>query len=134
MQFILGKGATFFVSDSNKIFAVIVAIASFLWFKNLSVGYSKLINILGGASFGVLLIHANSDAMRLWLWKDTVDCIGHYSLPLVRLIGYSFGVILTIYVICTAVDFFRLKCIEQPFFRWYDKKPRFVRLQELLKA
>lgn len=133
MQFFRHGGAQFFVSDSNKFFAVAVAVFSFLFFKNMNIPHNKLINILGGASFGVLLIHANSDAMRQWLWKDFVDCVGHYSLPLWQLICYSVGCILAIYAICATIDFLRLKCIEEPFFRWYDKKPRFVRLQDFLK-
>ena len=134
MSYFFGhKGATFFVSDSNKILAVIVAISSFLWFKNMNISYSKLINTIGASTFGVLLIHANSYAMIQWLWKDTVDCVGHCSLLLWQLICYSVGCVLAIYAICATIDFLRLKCIEEPFFRWYDKKPRFVRLQKFLR-
>lgn len=125
MQYFRNKGAHFFVSDSNKIFAVLVAVSSFLYFKNLDIRYSRIINILGGASFGVLLIHANSDAMRQWLWRDTIDCVGHYSLPLWQLIIFSIVVVSAIYLICALIDYIRLKSIEEPFFRWYDKKPRF---------
>lgn len=132
MQFIRSGSAMYFVSDSNKFFAVAVAVSSFLFFKNLNIPYNKLINILGGASFGVLLIHANSDAMRQWLWKDMVDCVGHYGLPLLQLIGYSVGVVLAIYAACAAIDYLRLKTIEEPFFRWYDKKSRFAKLQKIL--
>ena len=131
MQNLFPGTVQFFVSDSNKIFAVAVSVTSFLFFKNLNIPYSRLINVLGGASFGVLLIHANSDAMRQWLWKDIVDCVGHYSLPILQLIGYSVGVVFAVYAICAFIDFLRLKCIEEPFFRWYDKKPRFVKFQKL---
>ena len=133
MQYVLGKGATFFVSDSNKIFAVLVAVASFLWFKNMNIAYSKLINAIGASTFGVLLIHANSDAMRQWLWKDTVDCVGHYTLPPLQLALYILSAVLIIFFVCIFIDRIRYYVIEQPFFRWYDKKPRFVRLQEILK-
>ena len=85
------KPAYYFVADSHKIFAVAVALSSFLWFKNLKMKHSKLINAIGGSTFGVLLIHANSDAMRTWLWKDTLDCVGHFHLPLIHLALYSVG-------------------------------------------
>ena len=134
MTYIFGKGGTFFVSDSNKIFAVIVAVASFLWFKNMNIAYSKLINAIGASTFGVLLIHANSDAMRQWLWKDTVDCIGHYTLPHLQLVFYFASTVIIIFFICIIIDRLRFHIIEKPFFRWYDNKPRFMRLQELLKA
>ena len=134
MSYFFGaKGAQFFVSDSNKLFAVIIAVSSFLWFKNMDISYSKLINAIGASTFGVLLIHANSDAMRQWLWKDTVDCVGHYDLPPLQLVLYTLFAIFVIFFICTAIDRIRYHFVEQPFFRWYDKKPRFTRLQEHLK-
>ena len=117
----LGLGY-FFVSDSNKMFAVAVAVCSFLWFKNMKIKYSKLINAFGAGTFGVLLIHANSDAMRTWLWKDTVDVVGHYTLPLGQLILFSIGVVLAIFVICNLIDQFRIATVEKWFFRWYDRK------------
>ena len=134
MSYFFGyKGATFFVSDSNKIFAVIVAISSFLWFKNMNISYSKLINTIGASTFGVLLIHANSDAMRQWLWKDAVDCVGHYNLPPFQLVLYILSSVVIIFIVCTIIDIIRIKLIEKPFFRWYDKKPRFLRIQTLIK-
>lgn len=112
----------FFVSDSNKFFAVAVAITSFLWFKNMDIKYSKVINAFGAATFGVLLIHANSDAMRILLWKDTIDVISHYALPLVQLMLFSIGVVLAIFVICNLIDQLRINTIEKWFLSCYDRK------------
>lgn len=132
MQYVIHKGAGFFVSDSNKFFAVVVAVSTFLWFKNLNIPNSKVINAVGGSTIGVLLIHANSDAMRQWLWKDTVDCVGHYELPLMQLIFFSVGVVLLVFFTCILIDRIRIRFIEKPFFRWYDKEPRFQKLTNLL--
>jgi len=115
----LGYG---FVADSNKIFAVVIAVCSFLWFKNMHLKYSKVINAIGAATFGVLLIHANSDAMRHWLWKDTIDVVGHYSLPTGELVLYSLGVVLAVFIICNLIDQLRIATLEKRFFKWYDKK------------
>ena len=112
----------YFVSDSNKFFAVAISLCSFLWFKNLKIPQSNWINGLGAGTFGVLLIHANSDAMRTWLWKDTVDVIGHYSLPLYQLIIFSFIVVITIFIVCNLIDQLRIGTVEKWFFNWYDKK------------
>lgn len=111
-----------FISDSNKIFAIIVAVSSFLWFKNMKIKYSKLINAFGAATYGTLLIHANSDAMRTWLWKDTIDVVGHYSLPLGQLIFFSIGTVLTVFVVCNLIDQIRIATIEKWFFKIYDSK------------
>lgn len=116
------KIGTYFVSDSNKIFAVAVAVCSFLWFKNMNIKYSKIINAAGAATFGVLLIHANSDAMRTWLWKDTIDVVGHYYLPLGQLILFSTGVVLAIFLICNLIDQLRIATLEKWVFNWYDRK------------
>ena len=62
-----GRYAFMFVTDSNTFLAVMVGVFAFLFFKNIKVPYSKFINIIGASTFGVLLIHAHSDAMRQWL-------------------------------------------------------------------
>lgn len=121
MQLRFNNYIYFFVSDSNKFLALVISVASFLWFKNLNVSYSKLINTIGASTFGVFLIHANSNAMRQWLWSDTVNCVGHYNLPLYQLIGFSFGVVLIIFTTCIVIDRIRIKLIEEPFFKWFDK-------------
>ncbi len=117
-----GKGHYFFVADSNKVFAVVVAFCSFLWFKNLKIKQSKIINLIGASTFGVLLIHANSDSMRTWLWKQTVDCVGHYSLSLSNLIAFSFVVVFVVFFVCITIDIVRIKALEKPLFQKFDKK------------
>ena len=112
----------FFMSDSNKLFAVAVAVTSFLWFKNLNIKYSKVINAFGAGTFGVLLIHANSDAMRTWLWKDTINAVSKYSLPLGQMILFSIGVVLAVFIICNLIDQFRIFTAEKWIFNWYDNK------------
>ncbi len=119
--------AYFFVSDSNRFLALAVAVCSFLWFKNMIINYSKLINAFGAGTFGVLLIHANSNAMRNWLWKDTVDVVGHYySLSTVSLILFSIGTVLAIFLICNLIDQLRIATLEKWFLNWYDRNFSFI--------
>lgn len=68
----------YFVSDSNKIFAVLVAVSMFLFFKDLNIRQSKVINTIAASTFGVLCIHANSGLMRQWLWTDTLKNVSAY--------------------------------------------------------
>ena len=79
----------YMVSDSNMPLALLVSVSTFMWFKNLRITQSKLINSIGGTTFGVLIIHSETVEMRQWLWEDAVDCVGHYGLPLGQLIAYS---------------------------------------------
>ncbi len=112
----LSNYAYFFVSDCNKLFAVLVSVTTFLWFKNIKLNYNKNINSIGASTFGVLLIHANSNAMRQWLWKDFIDVSGHYSLPLLHIIIFSICVVSCVFIVCIIIDQFRVKYIE-PFWR-----------------
>ena len=109
----------FFVSDSNKPLAIATAVCAFLFFKNLKLGYSKVINTIAASAFGVLLIHANSDAMRKWLWKDTLDNVGHYA---GNIYLHAILSVLVIYVICTVIDFIRIQLLEKPVFKVIDQK------------
>lgn len=115
-----GFGGYSLLSDSNRILAVVTAFNAFMFFKNASIPYSKFINTVASASFGVLLIHANSDTMRQWLWRDTLHnsevfnsswCYLHFIVS-----------VLGIYVICTCIDLIRIYCLEKFFFMFYDKK------------
>jgi membrane-associated HD superfamily phosphohydrolase len=108
-----------FVSDSNQIFALLVAVSTFMCFRCLPIRYSKIINSIGAATFGVLLIHANNGAMRQWLWRNMVDCVGHYSANVY--ITYSIFVVLLIFLICVIIDLIRSYFIEKPFFSLLDK-------------
>lgn len=98
----------FFISDSNKILAYALGVSSFMFFKDLHIPQSRLINAMGGATFGVLLIHANSDAMRQWLWRETVDCVGHYGEGLL----YSVATIIIVFVVCCILDILRNHLVE----------------------
>ena len=69
-----------FLADSNKILAVVTSISLFLLFKNIKLKYNPVINLLAQSVFGVLLIHANSDAMR---------CVNGYGLIPFRILNSS---------------------------------------------
>ncbi len=108
----------FLVNDSNKILAVIPALCLFLFFKNVKIKYNRLINTLAASTFGVLMIHANSDVMRKWLWNDCVDVVGHYMSQYVLL--YALISVFIIYIICTLIDYLRIRFVEDPIFKLWD--------------
>ena len=121
MNQLFGRGRFYFVSDCNKILAVAVSVCSFLWFKNMNIKYNKVINAFGAGTFGVLLIHANSNAMRTWLWKDTIDVVGHFTtMNIDMFIVFSIVVVLSVFIICNLIDQIRIATLERWFLRWYD--------------
>ncbi len=106
------SNACFFVSDSNKIFAVIISLCSFMWFRNLKIQQNKTINTIAASVFGVLLIHANSDVMRQWLWKDICNVAGNFQSQYFLL--HALTVPCVIFLCCIAIDFIRIHTIETP--------------------
>lgn len=113
------------VQDSNAFLALTIGITSFMWFKSMKIRNSKLINTIAASAFGVLLIHANSNTMRQWLWKDTVDCVGHFDTPYYWL--YAIGCVLAIYALCTLIDYIRIRTIETPLLNVTEKACYWVR-------
>lgn len=107
------------VSDSNSIFAVIVSVCSFMYFKDLPIRQSRIINTVSASTFGVLLIHANSDTMRQWLWKDTLNNVEQYYSD--NMIWLSLVSILAVFFICVIVDYIRIHTFEKYTFLFLDK-------------
>ena len=114
--------AYYFVSDSNAILAVVTGFCGFMFFKNLQIPYSKTINLFGGATFGVLLIHANSDTMRRWLWRDVLDNIGAFSHGWGYL--HAFAAAAGVFLVCACLELVRRRLIEKPFMRLWDRHER----------
>ena len=102
-----------FVTDSNTFLAVCMAISSFLFLKNLKVRQSRVINTIAASSFGVLLIHANSDTMRRWLWQTVLNVKGAFSLSTSLLILHAIVSVLGIFIACVAIDQIRIRTVEK---------------------
>lgn len=97
----------FFVSDSNKVLALTTGVFAFLFFKNLKIGYSKVINTIAASTFGVLLIHANNNTMRQWLWQDVFNNVGAYESG--NVVIHAVGSVVLIYIVCIVIDICRIK-------------------------
>lgn len=111
----------FFISDSNKLLSIALGVSSFMWFKNIRIPHSRLINVIASTTFGVLLIHANSDVMREWLWNHTIDCTGHFGESLLWTTGYAAVSVIVIFTVCSGIDWFRLRLIEPRLMSLYDR-------------
>lgn len=110
----------YFVTDSNTFLAVITAVSAFMFFLNLDIKNSKFINTVAASTFGVLLIHAHSDTMRQWLWSDTLNNTGMYYSDWVYI--HAIVSVLAVFAICTLIDYLRIRTIEKPFLKLWDKK------------
>lgn len=116
------------VIGSDKLLAIAIAITLFFCFKNLKLGYHKFVNTIATTTFGVLLIHADSDAMRTFLWKMVFRVPEQYWKPLPDLILHAICTVLIVYVICVIIDLMRICLFENHFFAGGLEK-----IQKLLK-
>ena len=112
--------AYYFINDSNKILAILTSITLFLCFKNMNIGYSKFINTVARSTFGVLLIHSNTETMRNFLWRKLLNNVSIYETNSIYI--HAILSIIGVFVICIIIDYIRIKLIEEKFFEIiYDK-------------
>lgn len=102
----------YFVSDSNKVFAVTMSVLLFCFFKNINIGYSKAINKIAATVFGVFLIHTSGDAMRHFIWNDLLKTPEFYHADSLYL--HAFISALGVFSICSVIDMGRIMWIEKP--------------------
>lgn len=106
-----GLGAYYLVSDSNAPFALLVAICSFMLFKSIEIPYSKFVNSVAAGTFGVFLIHTNGDAMRQWLWNDTLQNVTMFGTP--YLYVHAVLSVVGVFCVCEFIDWVRRLTIEE---------------------
>ena len=105
--------AFYFVTDSNTFLAVCIGVPSFLFFKNLKIKQSRMINTIAASTFGVLLIHANSDTMRKWLWQTVLNVKGAFSLSTPLLVLHATLSVLGVFTVCVIIDQIRIRTVER---------------------
>ena len=105
--------AYFFVSDSNTFLAVCMGVFSFLFFKNVNIQQSRVINMIASSTFGVLLIHANSDIMRNWLWETVLNVKAIFYESISTLVLHAVISVFAIFIICVVIDQIRIRTIEK---------------------
>lgn len=110
----------YFVDQSGKAMALAVGLACFLFFRTAPIPQSRPINAVASTTFGVLLVHANSDAMRKVLWQELLDVPAAYGLPLSLLVLHAVGSMLGVFAASSLLDWLRLRYIEPRCMAWYD--------------
>lgn len=108
-----------FVADSNVVLALVTAVCSFMYFKDLKMKHSPIVNAVGASTFGVLLIHAHSDTMRQWLWRDTLDNVGVFSSDFLEM--HALVSVIGIFIVCIIIDYVRIHTLEKWAFKYVDK-------------
>ena len=115
--------AYYLIEDSNKPLALLLSLSLFVVFINIDIKDSKLINTLAKTTFGILLIHANSDVMRNWLWVNTFCCVEQYHLNHWLLLAICSVII--VFLVCAIIDLLRIYFLEKPVLAiLFKKNPR----------
>lgn len=102
----------YFIGEANRPLAIAIAITSFMLFKSIDIGCIRWINMISASTFGVLLIHANSNAMRQWLWNDIIVTKNYLASD--YCIIYASLSVLLVFTLCVGIDILRKAFIERP--------------------
>jgi len=78
-----------------------------------------ILNTIAASTFGILLIHANSDTMRKFLWKDLLDNASFYNSSYLAI--HAICSVVCVYIVCFAIDYCRIRFIETPLFNNIDR-------------
>lgn len=101
-------GYEFIFSEISSILIFIVAVLLFLFFRDLDVGKSGAINLLGSVSFGVYLFHDHF-LIRDSLWKVMFNFSNYYN-NWRGLLSCGIVVAVLIYMVGGVIEFIR-KCL-----------------------
>ncbi|MBE6817760.1 MAG: acyltransferase, partial [Ruminococcaceae bacterium] len=110
--FLAGKSGKFYTVYSVLILTL--AIGLLLLFTQMKPRSNKVINICGSCAFGVYLIHENN-YMRQWIWGNFCNN-SSYAAPL-RLVTHMCLCVISVYLICTFIEFIRQYGLEKKLFR-----------------
>ena len=108
-----------FMTDSNNFLALATGFSLFMFFKNIKIKNNRFVNVISSATFGVLLIHANSDTMRRWLWGDLLKNTEQFNSKYLMI--HAILSVIGIYIICTMIELIRIYLIEKYALKLWDK-------------
>ncbi len=108
-----------YIWGMDKIFPLLMAVIFlFLYFKNLKIGYSKLINIVASTVFGCYMLHMGELWQLFFLkWFNIMPYFGTgwVILPMVYCL-------VTVFALGMIIDLLRQKLIEKPILRIYNRQ------------
>ena len=100
--------ATYFYKINSPT-TVLIATSFLIGFRSSNINYSRVINTIASAAFGVYLIHGNI-FMDPFLWCDVFKNASFQDSN--YLIIYSIGVVIFVYVVCTVIELLRSKVFK----------------------
>lgn len=114
----------YFLEDSNKILAIMLAFSIFSMFNSMNIKNNK-INIISKTTFGVLLIHTNSETMRNWIWNDLLRCTTYFNTSLYLI--HAVCSVLLVYLACVFIEEIRIVIFDKTFDKASDTIAGYIR-------
>lgn len=104
------------ITSMNSIIVLIESIIIFIFFKNINIKNSNLINIAGKSSLGVYFIHDNYMIRNVW-WNKILNVKYFYNINILVLILHIIVSIIIIYSFGIIAEVIRIKMIENNIFK-----------------
>lgn len=115
----------------GSIFVIFPAICIFCLFKNLKIGYNKVINFFASSAFSVYLITENI-CIRKALWVNVFQCCKSLSVP--YLLCNIMVAIVASYCVCTFIDKLKDKLFMNKLLAVIEKSNLYARLSDKLRT
>lgn len=112
----------FLVCPESKLPPVVIAVLSFLVFRNMKLRYSKAINAVASTTFGVLLIHGANEGTRTWLWQTVFNVPSLADSPILSAVAKSIVAPFAVHAVCAVLDGLRIVVLERPLFTVFERK------------
>lgn len=97
-------------AKTNSLFIILSSLFIFIGFKNVEVKSNKMINTIASTTFGVYLLH-DFPMMRSVIWDQIIN--GPMYQDSLLLIPYSILTCLSLFIVCSIIDFIRISTIEK---------------------
>lgn len=121
-----GGTRMFYYLHPNMLPYILTSVPLFIIFRRIPNLHSVIINRLGGAAFGVYLLHDTAANCREALWRILFPIADFFMSPL--LIFYIIIYCLAIYIVYAAIDMLRSRYLERPLFDTLNRHYHWMRL------
>lgn len=100
------------LNDEVSPINIIAAISAFYFFKGIRLKHNKIINIVAGRTFGILLFH-DHNYIRNVIWSKVFKITMFYNAPLIMLVFYIIVVVILIFIIGIILDWIRENIVQK---------------------
>ena len=112
----------FMQSEGTRIPMLIMAVSFVLLFRNITVPPNRFINTVAASCLGVFLIHACNSFMIYWLWHLLFHNVKYFDSNYLWL--HMIFAVVSVYVVCTLIDYLRIRYIENPIFNKIEQRQK----------